>query len=201
MASYDAKQAISNLLWDRLPARQRPVHFDHSSLLGDPRVAQSDAGEDGPLDEEAAAKVTPRPRERSCLDSLARAVKSFQDVPFVFFVKYDDTHLINKAILYVRDNEQTNKIIVVHCSNNNNGSDNITDTASLTEHVKLMDMLYPRVKISLLVIHSPFCAVTVEWLSQALDVPINAMFISCPDENFAMKVSQLRGMRIIFSYD
>jgi hypothetical protein len=25
------------------------------------------------------------------------------------------------------------------------------------------------------------------------------MFISCPDENFTMKVSQLRGMRIITS--
>ena len=76
-----------------------------------------------------------------------------------------------------------------------------TNAASLTEHVKLMDLLYPRVKISLLVMNSPFCAATVEWLSQALGVPINAMFISCPDENFAMKVSQLRGLRIIFSYD
>lgn len=71
---------------------------------------------------------------------------------------------------------------------------------SLMEHVKLMDVLYPRVKISLLVMNTRFCAATVEWLSQALGVPINAMFISCPDKNFAMKVSQLRGLRIIFSY-
>jgi hypothetical protein len=62
-----------------------------------------------------------------------------------------------------------------------------------------MDVLYPKVKISLLHINSAFNATTVEWVSQALDVPINAMFISCPDENFTMKVSQLRGMRIITS--
>jgi len=78
---------------------------------------------------------------------------------------------------------------------------NRSDRASLTEHVQLMDLLYPRVKISLLIVNADFSPVTVEWLSQALHVPINAMFISCPDENFAMAVSQLRGMRIIFSYD
>jgi hypothetical protein len=67
--------------------------------------------------------------------------------------------------------------------------------------VKLLDLLYPRVKISLLIVNSEFNATTVEWLSQALEVPVNAMFISCPDENFTMKVSQLRGMRIIASND
>ena len=102
--------------------------------------------------------------------------------------------MLNKAVLHIQKNEQTNKIIIVHCATSE------TDTTMLTEHVKLVDLLYPKVKISLLVINSQFCAATVEWLSQALSVPINAMFISCPDENFAMKVSQLRGMRIIASY-
>ena len=100
-------------------------------------------------------------------------------------------------MLYIQKNEQTNKIIVVHCTDTNNK----TDTSSLTEHVKLMDLLYPRVKISLLIVEGTFSPATVEWLSQALAVPINAMFISCPDENFTMKISQLRGMRIIFSYE
>ena len=97
-------------------------------------------------------------------------------------------------MLYIQKNEQTNKIIIVHC--NPLSSDN----RQMTEHVQLMDVLYPKVKISLLVINGPFNAAIVEWLSQALDVPINAMFISCPDENFTIKVSQLRGMRIIASY-
>ena len=104
--------------------------------------------------------------------------------------------MLNKAVLYIQGNEQTNRIIIVHMADYN--QHNVTP---LSEHVKLVDLLYPRVKISLLIVNSSFNAATVEWLSQALDVPINAMFISCPDENFAMKVSQLRGMRIIASYD
>jgi hypothetical protein len=63
-----------------------------------------------------------------------------------------------------------------------------------------MDLLYPKVKISLLVLDAPFSDVVVEWVSRTLEIPLNAMFISCPDENFSMKVTQLRGMRIIGSY-
>ena len=122
--------------------------------------------------------------KQSCIAALSTAVKSVQDVPFVFFCKHDDLHLLNKCMLYIQNNEQTNKIIVVHCSND-------TNEDALTEHVKLLDLLYPKVKISLLIINSQFNAATVEWISQALGVPVNAMFLSCPDENFAMKVSQL----------
>lgn len=143
--------------------------------------------------ETSVINIPPPPRERrSCISALSSALRSVQDVPFVFFCKHDDLHMLNKAMLYIQQNEQTNKIIVVHCANT-------TNAESLTEHVKLMDVLYPKVKISLLHINSAFNATTVEWVSQALDVPINAMFIACPDENFAMKVSQLRGMRIITS--
>jgi amino acid transporter len=149
-------------------------------------------------DEEESDTPVPPPtlprKRKSCLAALSYAVKHVQTVPFVFFAKHDDLHMMNKAVLYIQQNEQTNKIIIVHCTTSR-------DTRSLQEHVKLLDLLYPRVKISLLIVNSSFSATTVEWLSQALEVPINAMFISCPDENFSMKVSQLRGMRIIASND
>jgi amino acid transporter len=168
---------------------------DEFSSEGKPLIVQSA----GDLDTENQAKTImgmpppPSPiQKQSCISALSSAMKSVQDVPFVFFCKHDDLHMLNKSMLYIQENEQTNKIIVVHCSND-------TDADSLTEHVKLVDLLYPKVKISLLVINSQFNAATVEWVSQALGVPVNAMFISCPDETFAMKVSQLRGMRIITS--
>mmetsp|Transcript_17676 Transcript_17676/g.43075 ORF Transcript_17676/g.43075 Transcript_17676/m.43075 type:complete len:729 (+) Transcript_17676:111-2297(+) len=148
-------------------------------------------------DEEGLLIPPPAPpidHKQSCMEAISSAVKSVQDVPYVFFCKHDDLYMMNKAMLYIQKNEQTNKIIIVHC--NPLSSDN----RQMTEHVQLMDVLYPKVKISLLVINGPFNAPIVEWLSQALDVPINAMFISCPDENFTIKVSQLRGMRIIASY-
>jgi hypothetical protein len=147
----------------------------------------------------------------NCLKALSRAVQEVQDVQYVFFCKHDDLYMLNKAMLYIQKNEQTNKIIVVHCKggpDHSNGGDGASSTTSgqldynsLTKHVKLIDLLYPQVKISLLYVSADFSPVTVEWLSQAVRVPINAMFISCPDKNFTMKVSQLRGMRIIFSHD
>ena len=142
--------------------------------------------------------LPPPSQKQSWLSILSSEVKKIQDVPFIFFCKHDDLHLLNKAVLYIQKNEQTNKIIIVHCAQYNQQEESIT---SLTEHVKLIDLLYPRVKISLLIVNSQFNASIVEWLSKAHDIPINAMFISCPDANFAMQVSQLRGMRIIASND
>jgi amino acid transporter len=133
--------------------------------------------------------------KKTCRDALGLALKEIKDVPFVFFCKHDDLPLMNKIILYIKRNEQTHKIIIVHCAKGAG-----TDTDMLGEHVKLLDLLYPKIKISLLVIDSPFSPSTVEWTSQRLSVPLNAMFISCPDENFSMKVHQLRGMRIVTSY-
>ena len=136
-----------------------------------------------------------RSKDESCLGYLSSALKSMRNVPFVFFCKHDDVHMINKAILYIQSNEQTQKVIIIHCNHRN-----MTNTKLLADHVKLMDLLYPKVKISLLVLDAPFSDVVVEWVSRTLDIPLNAMFISCPDENFSMKVTQLRGMRIIGSY-
>ncbi len=160
----------------------------------DDGVMSAIAEEEGEEDLDGIAPPAPPEEHQSCLDALSIAVKKVQDVPFVFFVKHDDLHLINKAVLYIQQNEQTNKIIIIHCTT-------VRNTSMLQEHVKLLDLLYPRVKISLLIINGEFDAATVEWVSQALEVPVNAMFISCPDESFTMKVSQLRGMRIIASND
>lgn len=147
---------------------------------------------------------------KNCLKAISNAVRDVQSVPFIFFCKHDDLHMLNKAMLYIQKNEQTNTVFVVHCAgaaddDEEEGEDTfhaqITDRKLLAEHVKLVDLLYPKVKISLLIISADFTPTTVEWLSETIGVPVNAMFISCPDENFTMKVSQLRGMRIIVSYD
>mmetsp|Transcript_22214 Transcript_22214/g.33247 ORF Transcript_22214/g.33247 Transcript_22214/m.33247 type:complete len:765 (+) Transcript_22214:487-2781(+) len=204
---------VGRLLYKLLKKKRKKSAFtaDDGSLSGvvseDSPLLQMEAGEgevgdgDGEADGDQESHVLAKEvaeineQETSCLSKISFQLKSYQDVPFVFYCKHDDLHLLNKAIIYIQNNEQTNKIIIVHCENN------ITNTDLLQEHVKLMDLLYPKIKISLLIIDSPFTPAIVEWVSGSLNVPINAMFISCPDENFAIKVNQLRGMRIITSYD
>lgn len=38
---------------------------------------------------------------------------SIQEEPFLFLAKTSDPSVINKALLYVRDNEQTSRVLVV----------------------------------------------------------------------------------------
>ena len=142
------------------------------------------------------AKASPKKdqtsKRRSCFKSVVATLSSVRDVPFIFFAKHDDLYVINKAVLYVQKNEQTSKLIIVHCKSEKSG-----DTQTLSEHVKLIDVLYPKIKVSLLIVEGAFGIGMIEWLAQELAIPINAMFITCPDKDFTMKIQELRGMRII----
>ena len=130
-------------------------------------------------------------KRTSLFRALVRSLHNVKDVPFIFFAKHDDLYVLNKAVLYVRNNEQTSKLIIVHCTADTQ------DTKSMSEHVRLIDVLYPKIKISLLIVEGQFRPSLVEWLSIELGVPVNAMFISCPDKEFSMRIQELRGMRII----
>ncbi len=134
--------------------------------------------------------------DEGILAGIIATIRNVRDVPFVFFAKHDDLYIINKAVLYVMRNEQTSKLIIVHCVDNEEGKA-ASSYKSLQEHVKLIDVLYPKIKISLLMVEGKFGPSMCDWLSEELNIPLNAMFISCPDQDFAMKISQLRGMRII----
>mmetsp|Transcript_24014 Transcript_24014/g.47786 ORF Transcript_24014/g.47786 Transcript_24014/m.47786 type:complete len:343 (-) Transcript_24014:24-1052(-) len=152
--------------------------------------------ESGEADPEAATLLQNPYRHKaatrkSLFRAIVRSLHNVKDVPFIFFAKHDDLYIINKAVLYVQKNEQTSKLIIVHCASDTR------NTKSMSEHVKLIDVLYPKIKISLLIVEGAFGPGLVEWLSIELGVPINAMFISCPDKEFAMKIQELRGMRII----
>jgi hypothetical protein len=44
---------------------------------------------------------------------LVQTIRSIQEEPFLFLAKTPDPSVINKALLYVRDNEQTSRVLVV----------------------------------------------------------------------------------------
>jgi len=115
-----------------------------------------------------------------------------QESPYVFFCKYDDLYQINKAILYVRMNEVTNHLIIVHvCSTDQSEPD------ELPAHIEMFDAMYPKLKISLLTVIGEFKPALIEWLSGQLQIPQNMMFITCPDDEFKFKISSLGGVRVI----
>lgn len=84
-----------------------------------------------------------------------------QDEPFLFFCKRADIYVINKAILYVRENEQTNRLLVVHVSD-----DLETSTIeALGKQIEVFDQMYPKIKISLLTVSGTFSPALIDWLS------------------------------------
>ena len=62
----------------------------------------------------------------------------------VFFTRRGKLSVLNKGILYIKDNEVTDKIKIVHCYNS---PDEIP--AKLAENVKIMDRCYPKTRIDL----------------------------------------------------
>ena len=181
-----------------LGAEETPPTFHaptYSPHMVPPSHSSSSCGETSSLLESGGVGGSPPPPPSSpppsILSRVMTAISNVRDVPFVFFAKHDDLYIINKAVLYVLKNEQTSKLVIVHCCRTRQ------DAKLLGEHVRVIDLLYPKLKISLLVVEGEFNANMVDWLSGEMDIPLNAMFISCPDKDFKMKIQELRGMRII----
>ncbi|CAM9830202.1 unnamed protein product [Discosporangium mesarthrocarpum] len=129
----------------------------------------------------------------SLMESLKVQINEIQDVPYVFFCKYDDLYVINKAILYVRDNEQTQRLLVVHVTMDPEH----LSIKNLSNHIEMFDAVYPKIKISLLTVTGEFSPGMIEWLSRELGVLKNKMFITCIDSVFKYKIQHLGGVRVI----
>jgi amino acid transporter len=70
--------------------------------------------------------------------------KKIVDRPMLFFTRTDDPSIINKAVLYVRDNELTNTLKICHIYEN---EDDIPP--SLEANIKFLDKQYPKLCLDL----------------------------------------------------
>ncbi|GLE04339.1 hypothetical protein PINS_up013254 [Pythium insidiosum] len=69
------------------------------------------------------------------------------EAPIVFFCKYPDMTIVNKAILYVRKNETTHNLRIVHIANENVDGDMVAAHRSFENIIALFDHIYPKLKI------------------------------------------------------
>jgi len=129
---------------------------------------------------------------RGLTDRIYQSAKEMENQPMVFFAKTDDPSTLNKAILYVRDNELTNWLQIVHMYKT---VDDIP--MKLEENVLFLDRQYPKLCIDLVLIQGTFDPKTVRAVSENLKVPRNFMFITCPGDHFPHNFSELGGLRLI----
>lgn len=91
----------------------------------------------------------------------------------IFFCKKADLYVMNKALLYVRNNESTaHAVLVVHCYEYEQDI-----PKHFVEYVEMMDRMYPGIKVSFLKIQAPFSPAVVEVLSKKLGIPKNEVSI------------------------
>jgi amino acid transporter len=110
----------------------------------------------------------------------------------VYFTSGDELATLNQAALYVLNNEQTSRLKVVHVYDEEEGV-----PLHLAGHLKLIDHLYPQLRIDFVAVKGIFGPEIVEALSRRLKVPKNYMFIGTPGNRFPHRIENLGGVRLV----
>lgn len=110
----------------------------------------------------------------------------------IFFTKGDDVASLNRALLYVRDNEVARKVTVIHVLN-----DMAEPPPRLVTDLKLLDEIYPEIEIELVIKKGSFGPEIISQLSKEYGIPPNYMFLGTPGDHFPHQLSALGGVRVI----
>jgi amino acid transporter len=110
----------------------------------------------------------------------------------VFFTRGDNLANLNKAILYVQQNEHTNRLKVVTVI-----SEHGDVPSNLQRDLDMLDEAYPTIDIELVVQPGRFGPEMIEALSKKWRIPTNLMFIGSPGTHFLYGLAELGGVRLI----
>jgi len=67
----------------------------------------------------------------------------------------------------------------------------------LAEQLRVIDHLYPQLRVDFVAVRGTFGPELVEALSRRLDVPKNSMFIGTPGDRFPHRIEDLGGVRVV----
>lgn len=132
------------------------------------------------------------PLQRFFGKQLVNAVRTVNQQEMIFFTKTDEISVLNKAILYVRENELTDRLRIVHVYKNEEDI-----PSRLRENIKILDEMYPKHRIDLGLVQGTFNPALVEKLTEVFDVPKNFMYITTPSNRFPHRISEFGGVRLI----
>jgi amino acid transporter len=128
----------------------------------------------------------------SCLLRVTSFIHEIQSPAVVFYAKTPRIDIINKAVLYVRANEHSHHIYVVHvCPPDQEPPE------AFRRNVEIVDSLYPKIRIDAVLMRGHFGPDAVRTVEAKLNVLPNMQFIKCPSENFLHKIASLGGVRVI----
>ena len=123
---------------------------------------------------------------------VLRKMGQINETAMVYFTKGDERSVLNRAALYVLENEQTTQLKVVHVY-----QDEAAIPPTLADELQNIDRLYPQLRIDFIAVRGVFGPELIEALSIKLGVPKNQMFIGTPGDRFPHRVESLNGVRLI----
>jgi amino acid transporter len=123
---------------------------------------------------------------------IHRKIEEINRLGVVYFTKGDDPAALNRAALYVLENEQTDHMTVVHVYD-----DEDETPGDLAQHLTTIDHLYPQLRVDFLAVKGTFSPGLIDVLSERLQVPKNYMFIGTPGDRFPHRIQELGGVRLI----
>jgi len=123
---------------------------------------------------------------------LSSLMLSHSNQQFVYFSKADSIASLNKVMMYVQENETTNKLKIVTILKENQiiSKDFLSD-------IGVLDRAYPQIDIEYVQLTGVFNPELIKKLSEEWKIPVNFMFIASPGNKFPYQVSELGGVRLI----
>ncbi|KAF9531070.1 AAAP amino acid permease [Crepidotus variabilis] len=123
--------------------------------------------------------------------SLIRLMNTLRRRPVCILAKTDEINGLFQMISYVRHNEETSYLKIVHFYEEEKGI-----PSELEANAKILDEAFPEITVDLLLVEATFDPPSVAALSNSLGIPQSLMFMSCPGEDFKYSMAEL-GTRII----
>ena len=121
-----------------------------------------------------------------------QTIKSINDQEFVFFSKGDDIASLNRVMIYIQNNEETNKLRIVTVEN-----EKFKAPDYLHRDIETLDRAYPEIDIHYEKINGNFNPELIQELSERWKIPTNFMFIGSPSQKFQYRIEDLGGVRLI----
>lgn len=125
-------------------------------------------------------------------DWLHETVDRISSQQIVFFTRGDNLRNLNRVILYILENEHTNRVKVVTVVQNDSEV-----SKKLKQQIEFLDEAYPEIDIELVIRHGRFSPKLIQELSQEWHIPTNLMFIGSPGDHLIYGISELGGVRLI----
>ncbi len=124
--------------------------------------------------------------------AIRTKIDAINSQQIVFFTRGDNIANLNNAMLYVRQNEHTNRVKVVTVV-----KDKQDVPPRLEEDLRFLDEAYPEIDIEFVALVGEFGPALITELSEKWSIPHNFMFIGSPGGHFMYGLADLGGVRLI----